>query len=46
METENEGQTVRERNLDRAVHLAANGRIKPEEIVATAEELDEFVKQG
>jgi hypothetical protein len=36
--------TVKERNLERAVNLAANGRIKPDEIVATAETFDKHVK--
>ena len=36
--------TVKERNLDRAVNLAANGRIKSEEIVETAERFDRHLK--
>lgn len=40
-ETEmNQGQTRKERNLDRAIHLAANGRIKPTEVIETAAEFD------
>ncbi len=35
---------VTERNLDRAINLASNGRIKPEEVVKLAQELDAHCK--
>lgn len=34
----------RENNLDRACGLAANGRIKPDEIVSTAKEFDQYLE--
>ena len=36
--------TSKDRNLDRAVSLAANGRIRPEDIVATAKEFDDHLR--
>lgn len=36
-------QSRRERNLDRAVGLAHNGRIKPDEIIEMAKEFDEHL---
>jgi hypothetical protein len=35
---------IRDRNLDRAVNLAVHGRIRPEEVAATADAFNRYSK--
>lgn len=37
-------QEVRERNLDRVVSLAANGRVHPDKIVDYAKDFDKYIQ--
>lgn len=39
-------QDIRQQCLDRAINLAANGRIQPEAVLTRAEEFADFVKNG
>lgn len=36
-------QEVRERNLDRVIALAANGRVHPDKVVDYAKDFDKYV---
>lgn len=38
-------QDIRERNLDRVIALAANGRVDPSKIVYFAEKFDQYITQ-